>query len=78
MNRGIYTKFLTYSALLLLSGTRLGAQAYKIGDQLSQSTLDAEISYCTNATGMTTLGEVLNPEGLTPPRAVWLNFFASW
>ena len=63
-------------AVSLLSSFAFGQ--YTVGESISQQTRDRTLTYCANAVGSETIGELLVPGDGEPTRVLWLSFFASW
>lgn len=73
----IYVRALMLLMLLLLPVENIYSQ-YTKGDMVSTDDLNKTFMYCSNDRGTSTIGELLNPDGGIPVRALWINFFASW
>lgn len=79
MNIEKITRMLILTATVsLVSIPETGLSQYTVGQSLSQSSRDREVSFCANEAGTESIADLLLPAPGEPTRVLWLNFFASY
>jgi len=79
MNKRKWTRLSVLAVVLsIYLFTSMALGQYNVGETISQTTRDKVVSFCSNGSGSSTLGALLEPEQGVATRVVWLNFFESW